>query len=90
MQFLGPKDIAAVIGIHEKTAVRMFRSGELPGFKAGPKLWRISRQSFEAWAKTKELSCRMATAPALPLSVLVLDRNRASVAIIKVNRSARV
>ena len=92
MQFLGPKEIAALVGVHERTVVRLFATGELPAFKVGPKLWRTTREAFDAWVKEKLQPSRRnsLTAPALPLRVLMRDRDRESQPIRRVNGSRRV
>jgi len=78
MQLLGPKDVAALLGVHERTAVKLFATGEIRAFKAGPKLWRTTREVYETWVKEKLQADRRnsLTAPALPLRVLMRDRNR--------------
>jgi hypothetical protein len=45
MPLVGSKEVAVALGVHERTAVRLFRSGEIKAFQVGRKcgrgkLWR--------------------------------------------------
>ncbi len=51
--YLGTKEVAALLGIHERTALRLFQSGEIPGRRVGPKLWRIGRQAFDDYMQVR-------------------------------------
>jgi helix-turn-helix protein len=81
MQLLGTADIAALIGIDPRTVIRLFKSGEIRAFKAGPKLWRTTRPVYEQWVKDKLEPDRVnaLTAPTLPMPVLFRDRKRAAI-----------
>ena len=78
MQLLGPKDVAALLGVHERTAIKLFATGEIRAFRAGPKLWRTTREVYDAWVAEKLQPDRRncLTEPVLPMRVLVRDRNR--------------
>jgi excisionase family DNA binding protein len=43
------EELAAEIGLHYETCLRLLRSGDIPGYKAGPKIWRIPRKGLEEW-----------------------------------------
>jgi excisionase family DNA binding protein len=47
---LDPKAAAALIGIHEKTLIRLARTGTVPGMKIG-KLWRFRTSQLDCWLK---------------------------------------
>jgi len=47
---LGPKDIAQILGISERGASRLLRSGVLPAFRVG-KLWRTSEARLAAYVE---------------------------------------
>jgi excisionase family DNA binding protein len=46
-----PKQIARALGVHERTVQRMFRAGELEGFRtgAGGGPWRTTAAEVEAY-----------------------------------------
>lgn len=46
---LTPVEAATWLGVHEKTAIRMARGGELPALRIG-KHWRFRRSDLESWA----------------------------------------
>jgi excisionase family DNA binding protein len=54
---LTPSQGGAYLGVHEKTAIRMAREGELPALRIG-KHWRFRRSDLEAWAATRVESRR--------------------------------
>jgi excisionase family DNA binding protein len=43
------EEAAAELGLHYETCLRLLRSGDMPGFKAGPRLWRIPRKALDEW-----------------------------------------
>jgi len=45
---LNPKAAAALVGIHEKTLIRLARAGTVPGKKIG-KLWRFRASQLDSW-----------------------------------------
>jgi excisionase family DNA binding protein len=44
-----PRDAATYLGIHEKTAIRMARTRQLPALRLG-KHWRFRRVDLVSWA----------------------------------------
>lgn len=51
MDFLGPKDVAAELGLHERSATRLMRDGTIQSCRVGPgaKLWRTTRAHLEVY-----------------------------------------
>jgi len=47
-----PTDAATYLGIHEKTAIKMARLGQIPALRLG-KLWRFRHTDLAAWAESK-------------------------------------
>jgi excisionase family DNA binding protein len=47
---LTPQQAGAYLGVHQKTAIRMARQGELPGMRVR-KHWRFRRSDLESWAE---------------------------------------
>jgi len=43
------EEAAAEIGLHYETCLKLLRNGDMPGFKAGPRLWRIPRKALDEW-----------------------------------------
>jgi excisionase family DNA binding protein len=43
---LTAKEAAWLLRVDERTVTRWFKSGQLPGFKIGSKMWRISRAAL--------------------------------------------
>ncbi len=46
---LGPKEVAAMLGVSDRTVQRLMRSGKLESFRVGPKLWRTLPGKVEAY-----------------------------------------
>jgi excisionase family DNA binding protein len=46
-QFLTPKEVAGILGVHPKTVHQWLRTGKLSGTKISYRAWRISRSAFE-------------------------------------------
>ncbi len=46
-QFLTPKEVAGILGVHPKTVHQWLRTGRLPGTKISYRAWRISRSALE-------------------------------------------
>lgn len=42
MQCLSAKEVAALLGLSQRTVTRMLRAGEIAGFKVNDKLWRTT------------------------------------------------
>jgi excisionase family DNA binding protein len=48
-QFLTPKEVAEILGVHQKTVHHWLRSGKLAGTKISYRAWRISRSALETF-----------------------------------------
>lgn len=46
---LGAKEVAALLSVSERTAIRMFQSGEIRAFQVNGKLWRTRRENVDAY-----------------------------------------
>jgi excisionase family DNA binding protein len=46
-----PREAASILGVHERTVQRLLKNGELPGYKAGLRQWRIRREDLEAYIR---------------------------------------
>ena len=46
---LGPKEVAARLGVSERRAQSLFREGAIPAFRVGEKLWRTTGENVEAY-----------------------------------------
>ena len=46
-QFLTPKEVAEILGVHQKTVHHWLRIGKLEGTKISYRAWRISRSALE-------------------------------------------
>lgn len=62
--FLGPKDVAARLGISERNAARLMKRGEIPSFRAGVKPWRTTELHLESYAIRRTLEQQNAFPPA--------------------------
>jgi excisionase family DNA binding protein len=51
MPHLSPKDVAAQLGISERTVRRMLNEGHLPGFRIGTKLWRTEQGFVDEYVR---------------------------------------
>lgn len=60
MKIMGPKDIAAELGVSERHATRLLKDGIIEGFPAGvgEKLWRTTDLDFEAYVVRRKLEQR--------------------------------
>jgi excisionase family DNA binding protein len=46
-QFLTPKEVAEILGVHQKTVHNWLRTGKLSGTKISYRAWRIPRLALE-------------------------------------------
>jgi excisionase family DNA binding protein len=46
-QFLTPKEVAEILGVHQKTVHNWLRTGKLTGTKISYRAWRIPRLALE-------------------------------------------
>lgn len=46
-QFLTPKEVAEILGVHQKTVHHWLRTGKLAGTKISYRTWRIPRSALE-------------------------------------------
>jgi excisionase family DNA binding protein len=51
-KLLTPGQVAEILGVHEKTAERLARRGELPGFRVG-RYWRFDSEELSRWISAK-------------------------------------
>jgi excisionase family DNA binding protein len=51
------KEVATVLGVSERTALRLMRSGEVEAFRVG-KLWRTTPDKIEAYRSSAFEKCR--------------------------------
>ena len=49
---LTAKDVATALGVHERTAIRLFRSGEIRAMRVG-RLWRTSQKVLADYIKVR-------------------------------------
>jgi hypothetical protein len=47
------KEVAGILGISERGALELMRTGVIPSFRAGQKLWRTRRIYVEAYIEDK-------------------------------------
>ncbi len=60
MRVLCPKEMAGDLGVSARTITRLLDSGEIEGFKVGPKLWRSTDLDLEAYMVRRKLAQRKA------------------------------
>jgi hypothetical protein len=53
--FLGAKDVAGRLGVSERHATRLMKSGQIPSFPAGVKLWRTTELHLASFAERRIL-----------------------------------
>lgn len=51
-KLLSAEDVAALLGIHEKTVYDMARAGEIRAFKVG-RIWRFRPSDVKEWQDAK-------------------------------------
>ena len=44
-----PKEVAQILGISERSALRLMAGGEIESFRAGRKLWRTTLSKIERY-----------------------------------------
>ena len=49
---LTPKDVADMLGVHQKTVHLWLRSGKLHGVKISYRAWRIPKESFDSFIES--------------------------------------
>lgn len=49
MPLLATKQVATRLGVCDKTALRLFKSGEIRAHQVGPRLWRVSEADYERY-----------------------------------------
>jgi excisionase family DNA binding protein len=47
LQMLTPKDVAGILGVHQKTVHLWLRNGKLKGIKISYRAWRIPRSALD-------------------------------------------
>jgi excisionase family DNA binding protein len=53
--YLGPRDVASMLGIDRRTVRRMIESGELVAYRLGPKLIRIPLAAVHAYLDERQI-----------------------------------
>lgn len=48
MTLIDTRDVAELMGVHERTIYRMTHEGKMPGFKFGGK-WRFDAETIKSW-----------------------------------------
>lgn len=52
------KDVAKLIGTHERTALRLVKSGKIKGMCFSPRKWRVHMDAIEEYFKQAELDAQ--------------------------------
>jgi excisionase family DNA binding protein len=52
-QMLTPKDVAEILGVHQKTVHLWLRAGKLNGIKISYRAWRIPQSALDAFIEQK-------------------------------------
>ncbi len=47
-----PKEVAQILGISERSALRLMATGEIESFRAGRKLWRTTLAKLERYQQS--------------------------------------
>ena len=86
MQLLCPKDIGALLRVHERTVIRLFEDGEMLAFQIPNRSgqlqrWRTTREIYDAWLKDKLDPGRLNALTAAHLNMRVLFRDRKRTAV---------
>ena len=58
-EYLTPEEIAEKLRIHPDTVRRWIRTGALKGVKVGPRQWRVTRESIEAFLNDNDQDKRI-------------------------------
>lgn len=53
-RFVTVTEVARVLGVSRPTALKRLRSGEVPGLGVYFRRYRVSREVFDAWAKSED------------------------------------
>lgn len=53
---LSPAEAASLLGVHEKTLIKLARKGGVPAARVG-KLWRFRESTLDEWFRSKEQLC---------------------------------
>jgi excisionase family DNA binding protein len=53
LQMLTPKDVAEILGVHQKTVHLWLRAGKLNGIKISYRAWRIPQSALNAFIEQK-------------------------------------
>jgi excisionase family DNA binding protein len=53
---LSPAEAASLLGVHEKTLIKLARTGGVPAARLG-KLWRFRASTLDTWFRSKEQIC---------------------------------
>ena len=51
-RLLDAKSVAAILGVHQNTVLKLARSGNLPGFRLG-RYWRFRLGDIASWVEEK-------------------------------------
>lgn len=54
-EWLTMKDVAKMIGTHERTALRLVQTGKIKGIRLSPRKWRVQMAAVEDFLKQAEL-----------------------------------
>jgi excisionase family DNA binding protein len=61
-RLLDAKSVAAILGVHQNTVLKLARSGNLPGFRLG-RYWRFRRSDIADWVAKRLPDERFADYP---------------------------
>ena len=53
LQMLTPRDVAGILGVHQKTVHLWLRNGKLQGIKISYRAWRIPRSALDQFIEQK-------------------------------------
>ena len=57
LQMLNPREVAGILGIHQKTVHLWLRLGKLEGVKISYRSWRIPKSALEAFINEHKNGC---------------------------------
>jgi excisionase family DNA binding protein len=63
-QFLSTKEVAEILGVHQKTVHHWLRTGRLAGTKISYRAWRIPRSALEDFIEQNSNAHSRSTTPA--------------------------
>ncbi|MBN1811637.1 MAG: helix-turn-helix domain-containing protein [Anaerolineae bacterium] len=73
--FLTPQEVSDLLQVSVQTVRRWINEEELPAYKVGPRMWRVSKMDLDAWLEQQRTTAAVEEEKEQPVDTNPVDQD---------------